>query len=205
MPLHRHFSFLFSMEKTLTPLDPGVTLLLLFPFTTSPIPAFWERLSKAESSAGRDEEPRKAQLPLKEGVTGSQSTHSCCKQAKHGASQAYEQLFAVKWQHLLTCLMLWPWNTLPEESSSIVSNLTRNFIFPIGSNPINMQLITITVSPQEVRPHESNFPAYGLKNKAFLSCTHFNVLCPKHSRHFSTKCLRSTQSSSSHLEGRRNC
>lgn len=126
------------------------------------------------------------------------STHPCFKPAKHWALGVYEQLFAVKWQHLFTCFMLWPWNTLPKESSSVISNLPRHFIFPTASNSINRQLITITISPQEVRPHKSNF-------KPLLSYIHLNVLHPKHSRHFSTKCLRCTQRSSSHPKGRRNC
>lgn len=182
-------SFPWKLGKNFTPLNPGVVLLLLFPFTTSLVPAFWERPSKAKSSAAGGEEPRKTQLPLKEGVTGSQSTQPCCKPAKHWAPWAYEQLFAVKWQHLLVCLMLWLWSTLPEETSSVISNLTRYFIFPTASNSINRQLITSTVSPQDVRPHRSKLQALWAKKINYFSCTHFNILHPKHSRHFTTKCL----------------
>lgn len=162
MPVHRHFYLLISMEKTLL-LPLTLESRFLFPFTTSPLLAFWERLSKAKKSTVKCEKPRKAQLPLKEGVTVFGSTHPCCKLAKHWALGVYEQLFIVKWQHLFMCLVLWPWNTLPKESSAI-SNLPRHFTFPTASNSINRQLITITVSPQEVKLHKSNFQPHRPKN-----------------------------------------
>lgn len=141
---------------------------------------------------------QQAQVPLQKVLTGSQKRHLRCKPAK-----PWTQFSTVRRQHLFMCLILWPRSTLPEESFSGISNLTRRFIFPAASNSINGKLITITLSPQEVRPHKSNFQIYGITHKPFL--THFNNPPPKHSRHFSIKCLRSTQSPSSHPKGRRNC
>lgn len=159
------------------------------------------RLSKAKSFTNGVKNQAQTQVPLKEGLTGFQNRHPYCKPAKPWA-----QFFTIRRQHLFTCLILWPWSTIPEESSSSssgISNLTRHFISPAASNSINRKLVTITLSPQEVRPHKSNFQIYGLTYKPFL--THFDDLLPKHSRYFSTKCLRSTQSPSSHPKGRRNC
>lgn len=174
----------------------GVTLLLVLPFTTSPLSTLWDFPKPRASPMGRG--TKQAQVPLKEGLFDRVSEQAPMLQT----SKLWAQFFTVRRQHLFMCLMFWPWSALPEESSSGISNLTRHFIFPAASNSINRKLIKITLSPQEVRPHKNNFQIYGLTHKPFL--THFNDLHLKHSRHFSTKCLRSTHSPASHPKGRRN-
>lgn len=126
---------------------------------------------------------------------GSWSAQPCSKPAGcwvPGAwsNRGHKQLFADKW-HLLMCWMLQPWSTLPEESSSAISDLIGHFAFPIASSSINGQLMAIALNPQEVKLRKATFRHMGQKHKPLLNSIHFNDLCAKHLRHFSTKHLRS--------------